>query len=55
MGPRRTIVRSGPQYKASHESERLFCFKAASQARLCKMTRSKKDNKERSDLLKGFG
>jgi hypothetical protein len=42
-------------YKASHANERLFSFKAASQARLCKLTRMRKAKQTLHVCLKGFG
>jgi len=46
--------RPQPVHKACHESDRLFCFKAASGARSRKQTRSKKANEMRSGSLKRF-
>ena len=46
--------RPQPVHKACHESDRLFCFKAAAGARSRKQTRSKKANETRSDSLKSF-
>jgi len=43
-----------PVHKACHESDRLFCFKAASGASSRKQTRSKKGNETRSGSLKSF-
>ncbi|NBR57087.1 MAG: hypothetical protein EBU05_08640, partial [Chitinophagia bacterium] len=37
------------------QSDRLFSFKAASQARLCKLARMRKATSKRSLLVKGFG
>ena len=46
--------RPQPVHKACHESDRLFCFKAAAGARSRKQTKSKKANETRSDSLKSF-
>jgi hypothetical protein len=50
------VLRGRPQpvHKACHESDRLFCFKAASGASSRKQTRSKKANETRSGSLKSF-
>jgi len=51
------VLRGRPQpvHKACHESDRLFCFKAATGACSRKQTRSKKGNETRSGSLKSFG
>jgi hypothetical protein len=46
--------RPQPVHKACHESDELFCFKAASGASSRKQTRNKKDNETRSGSLKSF-
>jgi GTP cyclohydrolase II len=51
MGPG---FESQPVHKACHESDRLFCFKAASGASSRKQTRNKKANETRSGSLKSF-
>jgi len=51
------VLRGRPQpvHKACHESDRLFCFKAATGACSRKQTRSKKGNETQSGSLKSFG
>jgi hypothetical protein len=50
------VLRGRPQpvHKACHDSDRLFCFEAASGARSRKQTRNKKGNETRSGSLKSF-